>query len=358
MKSLLFVLLVCLSQALGDNLPTPQILLQEYDGKLKDISRNLYSGLEAEKGEWVGKLTSFRDESRLFGNMSDWLWAERMLSMTDLMGRNWPGLFAEELPAPEGIKTLKKETHGEVRELKKSAQERTKQVVTEYKDKFALLEKRLVQANRIEEALVCQERSGQVEKSKTRRDLLNTLKRFEAKTFWKQDRKRRSRTHKKLEEVGVPPNARYPFRSSNPAFESFVKSVKAASAGKAAGPMSGIKLGQLVDYRGTRGLAVIAVFNKDVLIEDTFDTYAELSESERLTKAIHDLPYGSFVVMAVKDDATRRFSGSAQSTLKRLGALEGLQNHSYQGAYILIGAKGLFPGQAAERSDATSASYP
>ncbi|MDF3127572.1 hypothetical protein P0Y35_00020 [Kiritimatiellaeota bacterium B1221] len=38
----------------------------------------------------------------------------------------------------------------------------------------------------------------------------------------------------------------------------------------------------------------------------SFDTYAEQEESVRLSAAIGDFPYGALVVIAVREDATRR----------------------------------------------------
>ncbi|GEM_PF-1785663 len=345
-------------QAIASTLPTPDELLGQYEEELNRISKQIDTRLGSEKETWSNAITAFRDEARLFGNVSDWMWAERMIRLTENMGGNWIGLFAEELKAAEGIQTLKEESHRRVKEIRSSAKRQTSETVKGYQEKFTLLEKRLVQANRIEEALKCNEKAARVEKSKPKQALEHKLKRLEARTYWKQDRKRRNRERKDLESMGAPPDASFPFLASNPAYEHLVNSVKVTSAGKAAGPASGIKIGRLITYTGTRGLAVVAVFNQEILIEDTFDTYAELRESERLIKAVKELPFGTFVVMAVRDDATRRFSGSAQSTLKRLGAMKGLQEHSYQGAYVLIGAKGLVPGQAIEGHDSQKISFP
>lgn len=85
-------------------------------------------------------------------------------------------------------------------------------------------------------------------------------------------------------------------------------------------------------------------------MKETYDTYAEGSESARLIADIGRLPYGALVILAVRDDATRRFSGAAQSTFYRLGASTGIRGLPYRSSYFLIGMKGLPPGSAIEES--------
>ena len=55
------------------------------------------------------------------------------------------------------------------------------------------------------------------------------------------------------------------------------------------------------------------------------------------------------VEIAVRDDATRRFSGAAQSALTRLGAAHGIQPLPYRSSYLMVGLKGLVPGHALEK---------
>jgi len=95
---------------------------------------------------------------------------------------------------------------------------------------------------------------------------------------------------------------------------------------------------------------MVAVVDRDIVLRESYDTYAEASESERLITDIGDLPYGAPVILAVRDDATRRFSGAAQSALYRLGAAGGIHGLPYRSGYLLIGVKGLKPGDAIEKS--------
>src|SRR5690606_18596474 len=117
-----------------------------------------------------------------------------------------------------------------------------------------------------------------------------------------------------------PPDAAFPFQAENPAFQAYLKGLKAESSGFFASPSSHIQIGNHPVYSGFRGVAMVAYHDGKIILEDTFDTYAEQTESVRLSEAIGDLPYGAFVVIAVRDDATRRFTGSTQSSLYRLGA--------------------------------------
>jgi hypothetical protein len=351
----LLVLTPCLY---GETLPTPQALLDRYESDLETLEMQLDQGVATVKNQWVQKLTRLRDESRLQANLSDWLWAERMLRVTEEMKQHWIGIFTEPADGNEHITTLKQEIDIRIKTLKNTADEQVVLHEKNVRDKLTLLEKELVRGNRLDEAIACRQAVSQVEKSKRRKHLLQKIKQFDSTSHWKQDRKRRAKIVKSHEEAGAPPNARFLFTETNPAFTSFAKATVVLSAGKSAGPAAGIRLGSLVDKRGTRGLTVIALYNQEILIDETFDTYAELSESERLTQSIKELPYGSFVVMAVRDDATRRFSGGAQSTLKRLGAEKGIQHLPYRSAYLLIGVKGLVPGHAVERWDAHQVRYP
>ena len=71
-----------------------------------------------------------------------------------------------------------------------------------------------------------------------------------------------------------------------------------------------------------RGVNVVAFNrNKQILIATTFDTHFSADASQNFAKTIAVLPLGTYVIVAVRDAATQKFSGSAQrpSMLPALG---------------------------------------
>ncbi len=145
-----------------------------------------------------------------------------------------------------------------------------------------------------------------------------------------------------------PMDASYFFTRDNPAFQSFLEIAQGVSAGHRDGPEARILLGRSGEFNADRGLGMVAVFDRDLLKAETYDTYAHPGESQRFVEDVRKLPYGTFVILAVRDDGTRRFSGSAQSALFRLGAEKGILGLPYRSSYLLIGAKGLAPGHGIE----------
>lgn len=130
------------------------------------------------------------------------------------------------------------------------------------------------------------------------------------------------------------------------------------SSGFGDGPAARVAIGRDLFHEGARGLTLVALVDREMVLSETYDTYANSEESERFVKDVRELPYGAFVILAVRDDATRRFTGAAQSTLFRLGASEGIRGLPYRSSYLLIGAKGLSPGQGEERTGLGRLEYP
>lgn len=340
------------------DLPTPEALLESFEKKMASLDQGLDRGLTSAKAAWIKRLELTRAEARLEGRLSDWLWAERWLRVTREMGENWPGLFASPESGNEAVAGIRADLHAKLKKFLADQREAYEKEVKAIEERMVWLEKELVRADRIEEAIACREASARIEDDDRRKALNRKLKRLQPEKRWKQDRSRRRKLANSFKKLGVPPDTRFLFQKDNPAYRSVLRGVEIVSAGHAAGPASDIRLGRKARMRGTRGLAVVALYNREVLIEETFDTYAELSESTRLIEAIRELPYGAFVFMAARDDATRRFSGAADSALLRLGAKAGLRARPYRSAYLLAGVKGLMPGGAVERSDGERVAYP
>jgi hypothetical protein len=160
------------------------------------------------------------------------------------------------------------------------------------------------------------------------------------------------------EDIPAPPDALFLFEPDNPAFQEFLRHVTAVSAGSPERGASEARVGASLRMTGERGLSMLALVGKDVVVRETFDTYESKAESLRFSEAVQALPYGAFVVLIAHDDATRRFSGEAQSSLFRLGASRGIDKLPYRSAYLLIGVKGMRIGGAVERSDAKEVTYP
>jgi hypothetical protein len=100
-----------------------------------------------------------------------------------------------------------------------------------------------------------------------------------------------------------------------------------------------------------RGYNVVAIdpISGDVLWSDLFDTLVASSESGRLAAAINQLPTGTIVAVAVKDEASHSLTGEAVAALQSLGGREDIRGR-YRISHILVGVKGAAPGTAIERS--------
>lgn len=101
--------------------------------------------------------------------------------------------------------------------------------------------------------------------------------------------------------------------------------------------------------RQLAGLYVVAVHDGVVQHEFQYNILDLPGASIGFAQDIADLRPGTFVVVAVKDEATRHFGKQAQAALRSLGARKGLFKKPYRTSYLCIGMKGLAPGEALER---------
>ena len=93
---------------------------------------------------------------------------------------------------------------------------------------------------------------------------------------------------------------------------------------------------------GTRGVN-IAVFDQLGILQNTavFDTYFDANASLNLTNYINSIGAGSIVLLAVKDEATRKFNDDARIAVQSLGGSVGnIDTIGYRSSYALIGIAG------------------
>jgi hypothetical protein len=97
------------------------------------------------------------------------------------------------------------------------------------------------------------------------------------------------------------------------------------------------------------GLYVVAIFKNKVLLKHQYNTYSTPWICENLAEDIEELPQGTFIVVAVKGEATRHFNKRGQQALHRIGASTGLLNQKFRTSYLCIGMKGIAQGKAMEQ---------
>lgn len=334
--------------SLGAELPKPGEVAADYRRELEHLDAALTSRIAEERRRYGMGMVALEKRAAAERDLTPWLWAARYRRLAEELGDNWPALFHEKLNPPEPFESINTETRTRLRQLREKALESLASEQMRALERMKDLERNLVRKNRIDEAVAAEKAGGNLEKDKTHEGLEKRLHGFTAKQAAKRGRGRRSQPEDP-EAPTPPPDAEFPFVNDNPAFQAFLASVRAESGGFHAGPSAVILLGDAIRVDGGRGLSMVAVVEGEVRIRDTYDTYADHDESLRLIQDIKELPYGAFVVLAARDDATRRFTGSARSALLRLGARRGLYGLPYRSSYLLIGIKGLPPGQALER---------
>ncbi len=138
------------------------------------------------------------------------------------------------------------------------------------------------------------------------------------------------------------------FRGDNPAFLAFRKRVTAVSSGHYGLKTTGIQVEGVPGMVGKRGLNLLALEGGNVLLRETFDTYRVEEESGRFAQAVDSLPLGTMIVVVVHGDATRRLNAAARAGLRSLGAGKGMEELEYRNAYVLVGLKGMQPGEGWE----------
>jgi len=82
------------------------------------------------------------------------------------------------------------------------------------------------------------------------------------------------------------------------------------------------------------------------------------ARTSRFAEAIAALPRCTYVVLAVRHDATRNFTEQDQKAIESVGGKVGLLKQAEYSSYYCIGRKGLAPGSAVERCASASICYP
>jgi len=250
---------------------------------------------------------------------------------------------------------IREETKGRIQEAKKKQQLILGAATRDMEQHV----QNLVRKNEIETAQKDRTRFAMFDESNEVKRLENAIRNLERILSPKHHRHDWRNTRRKTEtEQSTPADARFLFEQNNPGFLLFQKSVRAQSSGFHGKKSSGIHIPDRPLITGKRGLTLAAKplgREWDIL---HFDTYAQKSESLRLVRYIRELPYGSFIILIAHDDATRRFSEEAQSTLYRVGAEKGIKPLPYRSSYLLLGIKGLRPGNAHEQFNDSYVQFP
>jgi len=125
--------------------------------------------------------------------------------------------------------------------------------------------------------------------------------------------------------------------------------LRVESAGLAAGNLARIVVDGRSVARDRRGYNLVALdpTSGRVLLSAAFDTFADDGASARLAKAIDDLPPGTIVALAVKDDASAKLGAEAVAALRALGITTDLRG-GFRASHAAIGVKGAPPGTALE----------
>ena len=130
--------------------------------------------------------------------------------------------------------------------------------------------------------------------------------------------------------------------------------VKVISGGYRNGNHALIQIGDevLVDETtnaAVAGIHLVAVFGNRVIRQYNYNVHYAVGASEGLARDIDSFPDGTLVIIAVRDEATRRFDKRGQTALFQIGAKIGLYRQTYRTSYLCIGTKGLEQGEAIEK---------
>ncbi len=304
----------------------------------------------------IVQLEQMAEEGKRNSNPSLWLWAERELRIhkhTPFCNLTRPKHLKG---YPEELKRWSQSLAGELKTLLNKMKQEKKKSVEEAKAEFDAYVRSLVRADDLETARKERDRFGTFSTQKPVKQLDRKIKDLEHLISGKAHRHLWRRP--KNNGAAAPPDALFLFRSDNPAFQAFLKRVSATSKGSPERGPSYAKIGNIERLYGKRGLGLMALKGDEIVLSEHYDTYESKQEGLRLVEDVKALHYGTFVVLFAHDEATRRFPGETQSTLFRLGATNGLVELPYRSAYLLIGVKGMTPGEAAEYSDEKQIIYP
>jgi len=98
-----------------------------------------------------------------------------------------------------------------------------------------------------------------------------------------------------------------------------------------------------------RGINVAAVSGTsgELLFTHTFDTYADAKNSEMLAEQINDLPDGTYVLCAIKDEGSASMTENGYLALESIGSTL-CRNVGPRDSWAIIGIKGAEPGSVPE----------
>jgi len=120
------------------------------------------------------------------------------------------------------------------------------------------------------------------------------------------------------------------------------------SGGQPHGDVASIRIGVRELAPNRRGYNLVAVGPAgEVRSRAVFDTLGNRANSGRLVAWVHDLPAGTIVFGAVKDEASGQLSPQAVGALSTLGVRGDLRGR-YRESHAFIGVKGAPPGSAIE----------
>lgn len=157
------------------------------------------------------------------------------------------------------------------------------------------------------------------------------------------------------EAVKIDPGAPSVFNNRLYDFEKYAEFVDVVSCGYENGNWVFIKSGgnvfldNRIRAQSEAGLYVLAISKNTVVLNEQYNTFIDNDAGRQFKEGIDNLPHGAFVVVAVKDEATKRFTEEAQHALRKIGAKEGLLGKPFRTSYLCIGMKGLLPGKAIEK---------
>lgn len=125
--------------------------------------------------------------------------------------------------------------------------------------------------------------------------------------------------------------------------------LRVESAGLLAGNVARIVVDGRSVARDRRGYNLVALepTSGRIVLSASYDTFADSNASARLAQAIADLPVGTIVALAVKDDASAKLGEDAVAALRTLGMTTDLRG-GFRLSHAAIGVKGAPPGTAIE----------
>ena len=128
-------------------------------------------------------------------------------------------------------------------------------------------------------------------------------------------------------------------------------SILVRSAGQATGDFGHIYVNGRDVARDRRGYNLVALSaGGEVLDSVTFDTHADAQAGARLAAWVQDLPAGTLVAGAVRDEASMNLGDEALAALRTLGVEDDLRGH-FRWGQAFVGAAGAAPASALVATD-------